>query len=134
MMKKNVFLASVVVFLLIFSIPASFVFAQSSKVSVNAVDQINSDPSLPGLSLKQFITGQKEPNFASHQLIIGFRSDVTPEEIKNFYKDFQSDFGLEEKKSLDDGNYGKPTTKLVKTFTPVNSTIIEKLKDDPRVE
>jgi len=134
MMKKNVFLASVVVFLLIFSIPASFVFAQSSKVSVNAVDQINSDPSLPGLSLKQFITGQKEPNFASHQLIIGFRSEVTPEEIKNFYKDFQSDFGLEEKKSLDDGNYGKPTTKLVKTFTPVNSAIIEKLKDDPRVE
>ncbi len=133
-MKKNVFLAGVIVFLLIFSIPTSFVFAQSSKVSVNALGQINSDPSLSGLPFKQFITGQKEPKFASHQLIIGFKSDITPEEIKNFYKDFQSDFGLEEKKSLADGNHGKPTTKLVKTSTSVNSAIIEKLKADPRVE
>lgn len=110
------------------------VFAQSSEISVNAVGQNNRDPSLPELPLKQFITGQKEPNFASNQLIIGFKSDITPEEIKNFYKDFQSDFGLEEKKSLGDGNHGKPTTKLVKTSTSVNSAIIAKLKDDPRVE
>ena len=127
-------IAGIFAILLILTIPTISAFAQSPEVSVNDFGQINRDPSLPELPFKQFITGQKEPKFASHQLIIGFKSDITPEEIKNFYKDFQSDFGLEEKKSLGDGNHGKPTTKLVKTSTTVNSEIIEKLKADPRVE
>ena len=104
------------------------------NIPSNVIDQIDTESSLSGLPVKQHVSEQKEPPFASNQLIVGFKHDVTKELIEDFYSKFQSDFGLEEKKDLSGGNANTPITKLVKTSIPVNSKIIEKLQSDPRVE
>ena len=103
------------------------------NIPSNVIDQIDTESSLPGLPVEH-VSEQKEPPFASNQLIVGFKQDVTKESIEDFYREFQSNFGLDEKKDLSAGNANTPITKLIKTSIPVNSKIIEKLQSDPRVE
>jgi len=104
------------------------------NIPSNVIDQIDTKSPLPELPFKEFVSSQKEPSFASHQLIIGFKPDVTKESIEDFYSKFQSNFGLEKKKDLSVGNANTPITELVKTSIPVNNKIIEQLQSDPRVE
>jgi len=98
------------------------------NIPSNVIDQIDTKSSLPELPFKEFVSSQKEPSFASHQLIIGFKSDVTKESIQDFYSKFQTNFGLEKKKDLSVGNANTPITELVKTSIPVNNKIIEQLQ------
>ena len=103
------------------------------NIPSNVIDQIDTESALSELPVEH-VSEQKEPPFASNQLIVGFKQDVTKESIEDFYREFQSNFGLDEKKDLSAGNANTPITKLIKTSIPVNSKIIEKLQSDPRVE
>jgi len=97
----------------------------SSSYSMPLNIPVNNENLSRGLSSNQFV-----PN----QVIIGFNFDASQATIDDFYNNYHSQFGLEEKSNLGTSMKNGPITKLVKTSIPVTPNLIEKLQNDPRVE